>query len=217
MRLLSKVVLAVGVAAFVGGPLWAQGFRGGGFGGAMLLQNQSVQKELKLTDDQKKKLATINKEFREKHKDDYAKLFNQDTDPKERGELSDKLNHEQMELVKPVLTDDQHKRFHQIQLQVRGAGAFSDPKVQKALKLTDDQKDKIKTIEDDARQEMRDIFQNAAGDREAAGKKFASLRKETMEKASNVLTDEQKKTWKDMTGKPFEIKMEPPRGRRPNG
>ncbi|HEV3258444.1 MAG TPA: hypothetical protein VG013_16325 [Gemmataceae bacterium] len=218
MRVLGKVVLAVGVAALLGSPVWAQGFRGGGMGGSMLLQNASVQKELKLSDDQKDKIKTITKEFREKNKDELAKLFTPDLDQKERQEIGQKLNHEAMKLLTPVLTDDQRKRFHQLELQVSGAQAFSDPKVQKALKLTDDQKDKIKTIEEDARKEVQEIFQNAGEDRAAAMKKLGALRKETLEKVTTVLTDEQKKSWKDMTGKPFEFKFDgPPRRPRPNG
>jgi len=217
MRVLGKVVLAVGVAALLGAPVWAQGFRGGGMGGSMLLQNASVQKELKLSDDQKDKIKTITKEFREKNKDELAKLFTPDLDQKERQEIGQKLNHEAMKLLTPVLTDDQRKRFHQLELQVSGAQAFSDPKVQKALKLTDDQKDKIKTIEEDARKEVQEIFQNAGEDRAAAMKKLGALRKETLEKVTTVLTDEQKKSWKDMTGKPFEFKFDGPPRRRPNG
>jgi hypothetical protein len=33
-----------------------------------------------------------------------------------------------------------------------------------------------------------------------------------MEKVTGVLTDEQKKTWKEMTGKPFEMRFGPPPG-----
>jgi hypothetical protein len=43
-------------------------------------------------------------------------------------------------------------------------------------------------------------------------KRVAALRKETMETATAVLTDDQKKAWKDLTGEPFEVKREPPRG-----
>ena len=38
--------------------------------------------------------------------------------------------------------------------------------------------------------------------------KMETLRKETMEKATAVLTADQAKTWKEMTGAPFEVKFE---------
>ena len=43
-------------------------------------------------------------------------------------------------------------------------------------------------------------------------KKIADLRKQATEKAVAVLTDEQKKSWKDLIGEPFEVKFEPPPG-----
>src|SRR5438874_492820 len=98
----------------------------------------------------------------------------------------------------------------------RGRGGFGGPGffvnnkgVQKELKLTDDQKDKIKTINDDARQEGQSIHEAAAGDFQEMQKKMAALNKETMEKVSGVLTDDQKKAWKDLTGEPFEFKPDP--------
>src|SRR5262249_19000190 len=95
-----------------------------------------------------------------------------------------------------------------ISLQQRGVQAFMDSEVEKKLKLTGEQKDKLKTIQEDATKEMREIFQNAGADRAAAMEKIRTLRKESLDKASGVLTDEQKKTWKDMTGEPFEVRFE---------
>ncbi len=59
---------------------------------------------------------------------------------------------------------------------------------------------------------MREIFQNAQGNFREAGEKAGALRKETMEKVMALLTDEQKKAWKDMTGEPFEVRFEGTRG-----
>src|SRR5439155_18323809 len=110
--------------------------------------------------------------------------------------LNKTVSEEQMKALSDILSADQIKRLKQISLQTRGAQAFADAEVQKELKLTDDQKDKIKTINDDARQEMQTLFQ-PGGDREEAQKKMTALRKETMEKVMGVLTDDQKKAWKD--------------------
>ena len=37
---------------------------------------------------------------------------------------------------------------------------------------------------------------------------MAAMRKEAMEKITAVLTDDQKKTWKEQTGEPYEFKFE---------
>jgi hypothetical protein len=86
--------------------------------------------------------------------------------------------------------------------------AFGDPEVAKKLNLTDAQKADIKTIQDEANQERRAIFQDAGDDREAAMKKMAELNKTTLTKVEAKLNDEQQKTWKEMLGAPFEIKYE---------
>ena len=52
---------------------------------------------------------------------------------------------------------------------------------------------------------MREIQQSAGDDRQAAMQKIQALRKETNTKVMALMTDDQKKTWKEMTGEPFEI------------
>ena len=52
------------------------------------------------------------------------------------------------------------------------------------------------------------LFQGG-GDREENAKKFAEMRKDTMEKITGVLTADQKKTWKEMTGEPFDVQFQP--------
>ncbi|MEI7686392.1 MAG: hypothetical protein WCL32_15340 [Planctomycetota bacterium] len=105
-----------------------------------------------------------------------------------------------------VLSDKQYKRFKQIELQQRGSGAFVDPKVQEALKLNDAQKDSIKTIIEDSRKEMRDLLQGG-GFGKGAGEKIEGARKEAMEKVTGVLSSDQKKSWREMTGDSFKVEM----------
>jgi hypothetical protein len=65
--------------------------------------------------------------------------------------------------------------------------------------LSDTQKDKIQAICSDEEKKMKDIV--AIRDWKAR----QSLQKETNKKAEAVLTEGQKKTWRDLTGKPFEF------------
>jgi hypothetical protein len=46
-----------------------------------------------------------------------------------------------------------------------------------------------------------------AGGRGANQEKLAALTKELDEKVQDVLTNDQKKTWKDMTGEPFNVQF----------
>ena len=62
---------------------------------------------------------------------------------------------------------------------------------------------------------QRGFAYEAKGDfkeRFAAFRKIGELRKETYEKIAKSLTDDQKKTWKDLGGKEFEIKIEKGKG-----
>lgn len=197
----------------------------GGFGGgvARLLENKDVQKELKLTDEQAEKAEKIAKDDADKHKDDFAKL--QDVPMEERFAKAQELQHqvtsETLKDLGDTLKPEQISRLKQIMLQQRmrspfggGVAVFLDPEVQKELKLTDKQKDDLKTMADDARKEAREIFQNANGNFQEAGQKVRELQKEKMENAEALLTADQKKAWKDMQGEPVNIRFGPPGGGR---
>jgi Spy/CpxP family protein refolding chaperone len=211
MRATWRTVLVVAVAGAPAAPALAQppggGFRGGpGF----LLTNPGVQKELKLTDEQVTKVREALAKVREDHRDDLEKLRDPDLPREDRGKLIQKLNEANTKALAGVLNADQAKRLQQITLQVQGVQAFNDPEVQKRVKLTDDQKDKLQKIGQGSREKMRELFQES-GDMQEVMKKMNELRKEVLTKAAGVLTDEQKKTWKEMTGAPFELRFEPRR------
>jgi hypothetical protein len=182
--------------------------RGGmGFGGGLgfLAQNPSVQKEIKVTDEQKDKLKDAMTKVREDHKDDFAKF--RDLSQEEKQKLMKTFSDESDKALGKVLDDKQMKRLRQIGLQQQGAAAFGNPEVQKKLKLADDQKEKIKAINEEAGAKQRELFQG--GFNEETRTKMMELRKETMEKVNGVLKDDQKKAWKEMTGEPFEVQFQP--------
>lgn len=202
MRGLLRGALVLGLALAMASVAQAQRQGGRGFGGpGFLLTNPGVQKELNITDDQKTKLREAMEKVREDNKDIIAKGF-QGMTREDREKLAKASN----EAIDKVLDKTQMKRFKQIQWQVNGANALNDPEVQKALKLNDEQKKKLQDIFADSNKKMRELFQG--GNAEGAREKFQEIRKETQEKANGVLTDEQKKTWKEMQGAPFEFQRQ---------
>jgi len=217
MKTCGTMVLAFVVAALMAVPAWAQQGRGGGRfggggGGAALLSNKGVQKELKVTDEQAEKLNAFARETTERQRGEFQKFA--DLSQEERREKMQELARtraaELMKGVGEILKPEQVKRFQEIQLQQAGTTAFAMPRVQEGLKLTEDQKSKIREIGEESMQAMRDAFQGGGqGDREAGRKKMAELRKQSTEKVLGVLTDDQKKKWKEMTGEPFEVTFEP--------
>jgi Spy/CpxP family protein refolding chaperone len=213
-----KTMVALGVVALLAAPAMAQQGRGGGrFGGgpAFLLGNASVQQELKLDAGQIDKAKAVAEKAREKFtaaRESLQSLEGEERAKKQR-ELAAEVNADAHKAVKEFLKPEQVTRLYQITHQVQGAQAFTDEHVQKHLKLTDAQKSDIEGIVQASGQEMRKIFQENQGDREAITAKTTELRKETLAKVEAKLTDEQKASYKEMLGAPFEVKFEP----RPGG
>ena len=177
--------------------------------------NKSVQQELKLSEEQVKKIEDTANEIREKHQAELEPLRQLDRQEQRQkaAPIRRKIADETRQALAGVLQPEQQKRLKQIELQQRGARAFQEPKVQDSLKLTDEQKGKINTINEDAARKRREARQGAGrGNSPETRSKLTALRKESMEKALAVLTPEQKTTWEEMAGKPFEIKFEGPRG-----
>jgi hypothetical protein len=210
MKSVYSTLLGLGLVALIVSPAAAQGqgrgmFRGGNY--AMLLGNESVQKELKLDDKQVEK----GKELAEKTGEEMREKFQGlgDLSPEERRakvtELTREMNASTLKAAGEFLKPEQIARLKEIANQQRGAQAFADPDVAGKLKLTDAQKTEIQEIQQASMQEMRSIFQDAGDDREAAMKKVNELRKQTLAKAEAKLNDEQRKTWKELLGAPFEI------------
>ena len=223
MRTILKWTAALGLAACLGTTANAQGQgRGMGMmgmgGGLNLLSNKSVQKELKLTDEQVTKATAASTEQMEKNREKFAEL--RDLDPSERQEkmqsMMKEITSESKKVTDEILKPEQAKRFAQIELQAQGFQAYMSPEVQSKLKMTDDQKDKIKDMQEESMQKMADIRDEFQDDRAGMMKKMTEMRDGMAKKATELLTDEQKATWKDMTGAPFTLVREP-MGRRPGG
>src|SRR5262249_49190353 len=213
-----KIVLSLTLAALLALPALAQQprqQRGGGGGNtfATLLANEGVQKELKIEKDQADKVKDAITKVTDKHKDERAKLrdLGQDERRTKTAELNKVETTEILAAMDEVLKPEQVKRLKQIELQQAGSRAFSRAEVQSALKLTDEQKEKIKTINETVAKEMADL--RAGGNAQGNREKIATLRKESDEKVQAVLTDAQKKAMKDLSGEPFAVQQQ---RRRPN-
>jgi Spy/CpxP family protein refolding chaperone len=220
MRSLYKVLLAAGLVALLAEPALAQRGRGGfGMfgGGAMLLGNEGVQKELKMSPEQIDKAKDAVQKLLAKQKEMFGQfqgLSREEMREKMTAvgrEMSEAGNKAAAEILKP----EQLTRYKQIELQQQGFLAFGTPETQTALKLTAEQKEKIKTLTADANRELGELRpQGGGGDFQEMIKKMTALRKETLDKIASILTADQKAAWKTLTGEPFEVRFE--RGRRPN-
>lgn len=225
MRGILKLTMALGLAACLGAPAMAQGQGGrggfgmmGGGGGLALLSNKGVQKELKLSDEQIDKAEKAATESMGKMRERFQDLQGLDADARREKQqsLMREMAAESKKVTDEILKPEQAKRFAEISLQVRGAQALSDPEVQSKLKLTDEQKNKLKDMASETQSRMQELRSGLQDDREGTMRKIQAYQKENATKTMALLTDDQKKTWKDMTGEPFEYTPEPRRPRNNN-
>jgi Spy/CpxP family protein refolding chaperone len=148
----------------------------------------------------------------------------------ERAEIGKKIQELNEKALASALKSEQVKRLKQIENQQGGLGVFNRPDVIEALKLTDEQKEKIAALNRELANDRRELMGSArgggggGGGRRGAGgggggggfggfgrldpevtKKLESLTKEAVAGAVKTLSDEQKTTYKDLTGEPFEL------------
>jgi Spy/CpxP family protein refolding chaperone len=187
------------------------------------LTNEDLQKELKITDDQKKSLKEVMDKAADLRKKQ-ADARGDQTKMQEVRKEAEALAADAKTVTDKAFTDDQKTRIKQIDVQRKGVAAFTDADVLKELKATDDQKTKLKTVSDDftkARGDLRKEYGIGGGaggtppdaDKMAEyNKKAKAMTDETMDKAAKELTDDQKKAWKGMLGEAFDVtKLQPQR------
>jgi len=231
MRWVSLAVFWIGNAAFLAASADGQHALlrpGGGFDGIdRLLQNASVQKELHLSEEQIQRIKEVAPEVRQKEQGELAKLREHKGSAKEPSleevrdkvmELMKQASEDTLRGVSDVLKPEQMRRLKQIKLQQESLAAFSDPDVIKSLKLTDRQKESIRSVAEELAKNANDAFKKGSQSSfPAALKRVAVLRRESLEKGLAVLTPEQRKIWKELAGEPFEVKIEEPLIRKSEG
>lgn len=195
------LTLALGLTSFA---LAQQQGGAGGPGG--LLFHPDVKKDLKITEDQSGKLqSALNKVF-EKYKGDFEKFQKNPPSPKDAEKTMRAFQEDSEKAVAGVLDAKQLKRFRQIEWQINGVGALQDPDLQKEVKLTDEQKKKLEEIFRDSSQKFQQLQQR----RETSQAKYEAVRKEAEDKVNGMLSEEQKKNWKEAQGPKFEISRPAP-------
>lgn len=211
----TPICILVSLAAIVmsGHPLLAQGTDVGLNGPLALLQLPQVRKELKLSDDQQEKLFPLIRTLHEKHRGDYKRL--RALGSEERKQAGRNLVESDFVALAAALTPTQVERLRQILLQDRGAEAFTDPTVQKALALTENQKQKIEDLYAAYKVKKQEALTASKENYEMALEKLSTLRKETVAKMIQLLSPIQKKSWKLSTGASFEIQLQPASKRKP--
>lgn len=109
--------------------------------------------------------------------------------------------------LKDVLRPEQRDRLRQVTLQQEGGLALGREEVRKELKITQDQMKQFMAISQDLQKQVEALVKQvqAGGNPAEIRPKIEQVRKDHGRKLETVLTDAQKKQWKEMLGPPFEL------------
>ncbi|HEX3152649.1 MAG TPA: hypothetical protein VHR66_31545 [Gemmataceae bacterium] len=173
---LAAALMIAGVSQAQQPPQGGRGQGGGAFGGfggggglaSSISRVKALQDELKVDADQLEKLTAALTKAREDSRELSTKLFNRDTSAEERTEITKKVQEISNKAVASVLKPEQVKRLHQIEHQQLGLTLFT--REAEALKITDEQKEKIAAITKDLAADRRELMGSAAGGAGGAGR-----------------------------------------------
>jgi hypothetical protein len=153
----------------------------------------NVTKELNVTSDQRGKMLEA-----------FGDSLQMDGD-RIRLQLTGGQNLEEMEeQAMKALAPAQLKRLEEIWIQNIGGVALADDKIAKKVGLTGDQKSQVEKLVDEAGTSVSDLM--AAPPSPENGKKIGEVRAKCGKKLEALLTDDQRKTFQELKGKPFEFK-----------
>ncbi len=178
--------------------------------GSFVVFRDAVQEDLKLSDDQKEKLEGYLKE----RLPDFMKFFEglgekkQEERENELKAFRQKAAEKLAPVLKETLKEDQRKRLHQLALQQEGALALLHaPEIGKELKITDEQRTQFMEVVQELQKQIAPLIQEAqsGGNPEEIRPKVMKIRKEHEGKIEALLTDDQKKQWKEMLGEPLAL------------
>jgi Spy/CpxP family protein refolding chaperone len=201
-----------------GGRRGGPGRMGGGLAGLMAMKE--VQAELKLTDEDVKKIRAKLDELRPARGEGGGGNFRdfQNLSEEEREKRMEEGRQRMEEIGKKVeaalkanLTEDQLKRLKELRLQREDVASLDRAEVADDLKLSAEQKEKIKKLVAD----NRPRFGGPRGGNAGGGPPSREERQQRREKFRTdvmaVLTPEQKDAWAKLQGAKFEF-PEPERG-----
>jgi hypothetical protein len=172
-----------------------------------LLQQRKVQKELKLSAEQRivilDGLADLEEEFDKK-------LEILGRNPNAPDDAFDKLDREHHKAIEKLLSDTatknltaaQRTRLRQLDCRIRGVAAFTDQRVEKVLQLTEAQKKQATELSEKLKNEFERYLDGGNGmdDETKRRADLFAFRKDVLKKMEATLTADQKTSWTVLTG-----------------
>jgi hypothetical protein len=176
-----------------------------------------VQKELGLSDQQKKDVSELTAETQRQMRSSMAGInFQelQDMSEEERQKVfadarkkAEDANKQAEQNLAKILNDKQLERLSQLRLQREGIAALSRPEVAKQLSLSEDQMAKIRDIQEQGRPGFGGPGGPGAPDQDPRDfmARIERQREKVQADVLAALTDEQRTKWAEMKGKEFKF------------
>lgn len=195
-----------------GGPGGGRGFGGGfgrgGGGSLFMLANDQIKKELGISDEQSKKLQALMPAPGGPGGPGGGPGGGPNAGGGRSPEEMQKQREEMQKKVDAILTDAQKTRMKEIQYQLMGSRAFTNPEVVKVLGITEAQSKELEALNPQRGQGAQGGGGGQGGS-QMTPEERQKRREERMKKSLEVLTDAQRAKWQKMIGKPFEFQFQP--------
>jgi hypothetical protein len=179
-------------------------------GGPFIVFRDKVKAELKLADAQIQKLNENLPDYLQETMKIFEKL--QDAKPQEREKAMQEHRRKSEENLTAFLKDvlDARQRDRLFQLQLQQAGVFALMGENEAfvkLKITDEQRKQIMGVVQEKHQKIEPLMKDAqsGGDRAEILPKVMKIHRQHECRIEALLSDAQKKQWKELLGKPLDL------------
>jgi hypothetical protein len=175
-------------------------------GGAFLVSRETVQKELKLTGEQREKVDQHLRELVPDALSWFQKVENMTPDErqKEVGPYRRQANLKLDTMLKETLTDAQYARLGQLEHQREGL--FGGDEIWNELQVTDEQRQQFVSEIQQTQKQIAPLVKEARerGRPDEIRPKVLKMRLSLQARLEALLTDAQRQQWKEMLGKPLE-------------
>jgi hypothetical protein len=179
-------------------------------GPAFMVFRDKVQKDLKVSAEQKQKLTKRLQDTAQDAMQFFEKLG--DRTPEEREKELHAYRARAQEILaaflQGLLQDEQLKRLRQVMLQRdRLFALLGNAEVTKELDITDKQRRQFSEVAQEMHKKIEPLMKAAqkGGNPQVIGPKIRKIRKDQEERIEALLSNAQKKQWKKMLGKPLDL------------
>lgn len=167
-------------------------------------QDSAIQRELRINEQQLQRMQQAYGDIYGRFQDRFAGLKSLDDAKRaeQLRELSRSFGTEFQKSTVGILSEQQMQRFNQLNLQRQGLDVFFDPQLQKQLNLTDQQLQQLRKFDEAFDRDFQGLSREAAAAEEAQ-RRFDALIRQRNEQINSIMNPQQRTTFQQMIGQPF--------------